>query len=56
MGQQDKKTWYVVIVKRNANMVDKYYRKDRQSAIDLQIMNKNLFPKAVIELKEVEKL
>ncbi len=42
--------YYVVIVKRNRLGIDKYYRKEHKDAIALEKMNKELYPKATVEV------
>ena len=47
------KTYYVVVVKRTIG-IDKYYRKIEAQAIELKIMNENLYPNARVTIEKEE--
>ena len=47
---EEKKEFFVCVVQRNNQKIDKYYRTDENEAKALVEMNKGLFPKADVYL------
>lgn len=48
-----KQKYYVVTVCRSVG-IDKYYRKDEDTARSIKKLNEELYPKATVELSEEE--
>lgn len=49
---EERKEFYVCVVQRNNQKIDKYYRTDENEAKALVEMNKGLFPKADVYLQK----
>ena len=46
--------FYVAIINRGGDCIDKYYRTDKDRAVSLANSNKIMFPKAKVTIEEVE--
>lgn len=46
--------FYVAIINRGEDCIDKYYRTDKDRAVSLANSNKIMFPKAKVTIEEVE--